>query len=129
MKKDLTKQLAKKYPKLFHYYLNPSRTRYPIGLGLECGEGWYQIIDEALEKLSKIDEVVLFQIKEKFGGLRIYVGDKPSEHNKEIGDIIHAAEEKAWKTCEYCGKPGKTKGGGWILTLCDECEEKRKARK
>jgi len=129
MKDELEKEFTDKYPKLFKHHRNvcgerESKAIPPIWFGLECADGWYSILAEAFEKLSKFD-VEIFQVKEKFGGLRIYVDDKPLEYAKEIGDIIHAAEEKAWDTCEYCGKPGERRGGGWLKTLCDECEGKR----
>jgi len=125
MKKETEKEFTDKYPKLFKHHRNVHGEREvrsvpPIWFGMECGDGWYTILAEAFEKLSKLD-VTLFQVKEKFGGLRIYLDD----HNKEADKIIDEAEEKAWKTCEHCGAPGKQRVGGWILTLCDECCKKR----
>jgi uncharacterized Zn finger protein (UPF0148 family) len=31
-------------------------------------------------------------------------------------------------TCEECGNPGRSRDGGWIRTLCDNCQEGRKTR-
>lgn len=62
------------------------------------------------------------QIKEKFGELRVYM----SYYNEEIEKFINEAEELSRKTCERCGAPGEQKGGGWIVTLCDECDKKTK---
>jgi hypothetical protein len=28
-------------------------------------------------------------------------------------------------TCESCGNPGKSKGGGWVRTICEPCEDQR----
>lgn len=63
-----------------------------------------------------IEQLVATQIKEKFGGLRFYCdgGDEFTE------GLIQMAEMMADCTCEVCGKPGSTRGGGWIKTLCDE---------
>jgi hypothetical protein len=71
-----------------------------------------------------IEQVVVEQIKEKFGGLRFYYqgGDDT------IQGMVRMAEAWADRSCEECGKPGKSRGGGWIKTLCDEHEEQRQAR-
>lgn len=49
---------------------------HPIAYGFECGDGWFQIIDECLTSiLSVLGEKDIFevtQIKEKLGTLRIY---------------------------------------------------------
>ena len=61
------------------------------------------------------------QVKEKFAGLRFYM----TYYVEEIEKLIGEAEEKSFKTCEKCGNPGKLREGGWLVTLCDECEKKR----
>lgn len=91
----------------------------------ECGPGWHPLIKEALTKLEALnsaDQAVL-QVKEKFGGLRIYL----SVHNDETDAIIRAAELEASRTCEECGAQEQVelRGGGWLKNLCDVCEEKR----
>jgi hypothetical protein len=95
--------------------------------------------DEAIEEYVKKDlenklfrqpfrEVVtqlqFTQIKEKFGTLRAYSigGDEYCQ------GIISMATSMSAITCEECGMPGKQKGAGWILTLCETCEEARKTR-
>lgn len=42
---------------------------------------------------------------------------------EEIDDIISEAEMKSYKTCEYCGRAGTRRGGGWVRVLCDHCEK------
>ena len=63
-----------------------------------------------------IEQVVVSQIKEKFGTLRFYY------HGGD--DYIHGleamAESMSAVICEECGKPGKLRSGGWVRTLCDE---------
>lgn len=59
----------------------------------------------------------VLQIKEKFGGLRIYV----SQETPESLALIKDAEQRASKTCEYCGKPGELVNNGWAKTLCPTC--------
>jgi len=90
----------------------------------------YRDIDEQIEKtLEKglrpvpdtIPQVVVTQVKEKFGTLRFYY-----EAGDDIIDgMVRMAEGMSSCTCEECGKPGKTVGGGWIRTLCDEHAEAR----
>lgn len=61
------------------------------------------------------------QIKEKFGGLRIYL----SWEDDYIYGIINMAEAMAARTCEVCGDHGELRGGSWFKTLCDEHHEER----
>ena len=62
-------------------------------------------------------KTVAIQIKEKFGGLRLYYeGSDPY-----IDGLIAMAEATSFKTCEQCGKEGKRRTkGGYIYTSCDE---------
>ena len=45
---------------------------------------------------------------------------------EQLSDIIDIAELQSYTTCETCGTPGKRRGGSWIKTLCDSCNEKNK---
>ena len=87
------------------------------------GRGWWPLVVEASEFLSSPSRsAAIVQVKEKFGGLRIYVDGG----NKEIWDYLLALEDRSLQTCETCGKPGRLRDNrGWWLTLCDICEEKR----
>lgn len=83
----------------------------------ECGDGWADIVDRLITDLKKLGwNGNIHQIKEKFGGLRFYIGSG----NDKIFDRITEAENESFETCSTCGKPGKpsTWGGWWILTLC-----------
>lgn len=62
------------------------------------------------------------QIKEKFGGLRVYTNFIPSP---ELRGAISVAEITSYTVCEFCGAPGEERPGGWVKTLCDSCEENR----
>lgn len=73
-----------------------------------------------------IPQVTLDQVKEKFGTLRFYY----SGGDEYISGMVTMAEAMSGTTCESCGNPGERKGGGWVHTYCDPCEEKRElARK
>jgi hypothetical protein len=122
MKKELEMELVKKYPKLYSQYGGDMRQTC-MAWGMSCGDGWYNIIDELSAKLEPFG-IVAAQVKEKFGGLRFYIEATPAEHFEEVHKLIQEAEVKSFETCEECGKPGERRGGGWIKTLCDECDKK-----
>ena len=88
--------------------------------GFECGNGWFNLIYELSDKISKLDpNCKAVQVKEKFGGLRFYTGAT----TKEVYDLISEYESKSYKTCEDCGdtKTAKRRSTGWIYTLCNKC--------
>jgi hypothetical protein len=106
--------------------------------GIECENGWFDLLDETFSKIQKhLDEnqnleFDIEQIKEKYGTLSIYYhgGDDFIER------VIRDAEKKSSTICEVCGKPGKlcsrgfdieydkgkfykvSNGKGWLKTLC-----------
>ena len=80
------------------------------------GKGWGKLVGELIDDLFKLGwDGELHQIKEKFGGLRFYIGGGTDE----VWDRIHEAEEASLRVCEDCGAPGSTTNHGWIRTLCD----------
>lgn len=95
----------------------------------EVGEGWHPILARLHEQVvTLVPDYTVFQVKEKFGGLRVGLSldpdlDKnlPSEVTSKVWDLCEAAEEESLRTCEYCGKAGKALGAGWIKTLCPRC--------
>jgi len=124
--------LIKKHYILQVRRINPLRTSgEPFspyeGFGIECGSGWYDLLDELCgrierelngEELDIRKAFTITQIKEKFGGLRFYVGSATDR----IYDIISDYEEKSFKVCEMCGTVGEAYDiRGWISTLCRKC--------
>jgi len=100
--------------------------------GFDVGGGWEPLIRELSQNLEFLNEntpvhVEAVQVKEKFGTLRFYVDG--IEGGKFWADIVWAlidwAEAQSAWTCEVCGEWGKRRDGGWIVTLCDKCEEER----
>lgn len=94
--------------------------------GFECGEGWYPLLEDMLSKMDKLeDKPNIVQIKEKFGGLRVYY-DCDGECSP-IEQLVNEAEKIADNTCESCGaspaknRPSKT---GWLRTICEPCNTK-----
>lgn len=127
---------------------HPEMFSKPYG-GIAVGPGWWPILEGLCREIDNytkwrnntraallqdnpynhpipdfIEQVVVEQIKEKFGGLRFYYlgGDE------KIEGMVRMAECWAIHACEECGKPGKSRNGGWIKTLCDEHEAERQAR-
>ncbi len=92
--------------------------REPDVLELISGmNGWRDIITSLVDDLFEMGwDGHLLQIKEKFGGLRFYIG----EGTDEMFDRISEAENQSFKTCMKCGRPGNPTDTGWILTLCEE---------
>lgn len=89
------------------------------------GEGWRPIVKKACADLELLGYIIL-QVKEKFGGLRLYFAC-PDHMDWEDGDeIVRHAEEACWKTCEVCGQDGKQRDLSWIKTLCDRHYDERK---
>jgi len=85
-------------------------------------DGWLQLIHDCIAELLEANwNKHILQIKEKFGGLRFYIGSG----SEEIFNIIIKYEELSWTTCEVCGEQGILRndcgwqGNKWYKTLCD----------
>lgn len=103
--------------------------------GFAIGKGWYPIIEQLSSVIqSHIDhkhkrgeecpQVIVQQVKEKFGTLRFYYdgGDD------FISGAVWLAENMTGHLCEECGGLGTRRSGGWIRTLCDKHEAERQER-
>lgn len=117
----LPQEFFDEYPRCFpKRELFGRATRTPR-CGAGCGEGWWPILHRLCAELANLDlpdGFAIEQIKEKFGGLRVYV----SQYNDGIDAAIRAAESDAWRTCETCGEPGKLRNEGWAKVRCDKCQ-------
>jgi hypothetical protein len=91
----------------------------------ECDEGWMPLIYEFLQKLedlyrengADVNELIFYQIKEKYGGLVIYLGN----YIDGVSDLVTEYEYKSLHICEICGESGKLSArGGWYKTLCEK---------
>ena len=93
-------------------------------IGSHCPTGWVPIVEEAFEKLAKLDSwdpKKVAQVKQKLGTLRIYLDFR----NEEVDTILREAEDKAQRTCEFCAEPGKSGViKGYLCVVCDTCESK-----
>jgi hypothetical protein len=123
------KRLEETYPKMFSQ---------PYG-GVAVSQGWWPIIESLCTNIQShtdwwnknretrpvVEQVVVEQIKEKFGGLRFYY----SGGDDTVAGMVRMAEAWADTACEECGGIGKRRDGGWIRTLCDVHEAEYQARK
>jgi hypothetical protein len=112
----------------------PDMFSQPYG-GFAVGLGWWPIIESLCGNIQHylnwknkesevVAQVVVTQIKEKFGGLRFYYNGG----DDTIDGMVRMAESWASNACEECGAPGQSRGGGWIKTLCDEHDAERQAQ-
>lgn len=130
MNEALARDLYLKYPKIL---INEQGHE----VGLEVGDGWYDILDILCAEIQRhidwkncegtyashkahrrdtetVPQLVAVQVKEKFAALRFYSmgGDEKTE------GLVSMAEAMSSRSCEVCGSPGKLTRGGWIRTLC-----------
>lgn len=77
-----------------------------------CPPGWNNLVCDALDQIFALpfaSEIQIYQIKEKFGTLRIYFGieDGDGEHPHPkmpvVDLIVREAEKRAGDTCQKCG--------------------------
>jgi len=144
MDQTLQNTLYEKYPNLFSNRLKSPRES-PMSFGIECGNGWYELISSVCWRIFQHEKniseririrteagkpndqsdldyipVKFSQIKEKYGGLTIYY----SGGDDYVDGVVSMAGEYSYKVCEVCGNSGKPNKGGWIVTLCDNCRNK-----
>ena len=113
-----TEALVTGFPDLYADYNRPM-IQTCMCWGFECGDGWFDLIDELSAKIEPLGAVAT-QVKEKYGTLRFYA-HAPTKTANEVFDLVDEAEAKSATICELCGKPGETLGGGWLKTRCEEC--------
>lgn len=123
MKKELEAKLVERFPGFFaDMYGDPMQTC--MAFGCECDEGWYDLLFRLCEDIEKAEpeEFKLLQVKEKFGGLRVYYHGG----NEVVHKLVSAAENESYEICERCGiRENVTSEGSWIFTLCQECRTKK----
>lgn len=159
MRKELQDMLAAKYPFMERNPLkNPKVIDDLYGaFGMEFGDGWYQLMDDLCQEIADAFQaegqevnIVIDQIKEKYGSLRFYyhferepipihafdilgpkgvsgarIMPKGNSLSNKIAEIVSRYESKSKKVCEICGRDGVLRNElPWIRTLCDECFSK-----
>lgn len=125
MTPELDAQLCERYPKMM-VNRNKSMMETTMYWGFECGDGWFNIIDQLMDNIQHhidwrnrkgevVAQVTVDQVKEKFGTLRFYY----TGGDDYVRGLVSMAESMSGVTCESCGNPGKSTGGGWIKTVCE----------
>lgn len=122
MSPELDNALCEKFPLIFAER-NGSMTTTAMCWGFDVGDGWHSLIDVLCEEVQRETDqqgalqVVATQVKEKYGGLRFYVG---AATDRQMA-MIDLAEALSYRTCEECGAPGAlvSNEGGWLATRCD----------
>lgn len=97
------------------------------------GAGWRPLLESLNWQLmeavggERASELKVLQIKEKFGGLRVYLDSSafPEETQNVVFRLIALVENLSFSICELCGAPGTTRTPnnslyGWRKTLCPE---------
>ena len=143
MSPELEHELVTKYPNIFHDYAG-DRENNLMAFGMECGDGWYDIIDNLCHVIqSEVDFVnehysVSFrceavQVKEKYGTLRFYIhffyGEKLSDEQMDrvnmSMNIIHGAitmaERMSSRSCGTCGAKSTLSDDIFPKNECDGC--------
>lgn len=101
----------------------------PVCGPIAVGDGWRSLVEAGYTVVSRQSCLRVAQVKEKFGTLRFYV-----DHDYECEDcsvmdewriVEQVLELSSNKTCEVCGRYGRSRSGGWVKTLCDEHHEER----
>lgn len=109
--------------------------------GFAISAGWWPIVEKLCDNIQShlkhrnglatqypdqhnpVEQVVVDQIKEKFGGLRFYY----SGGDDTIHGMVRMAEAWAANSCEECGNVGTRQGEGWVRTLCSFHNAEREA--
>lgn len=148
MREDLDEALVRDFPNLYADRFGDMH-HTAMCWGFDCGDGWEPIIRRLSEKLEAMivalpepQEVPAHdgkfghceaytpqkprasQVKEKFGGLVMYL----TRGTDEMYTVIDEAERESLNVCEDCGSKTNvsTKGKSWIRTLCSSCRKEQK---
>lgn len=130
-KPESLNDLIAKYPKIF---VLMKEFFYRISSDLPIG--WVPIIDTLCKSLqSRTDNVTMYtrgeelhppqvivtQIKEKYGRLCFYTENSDDEMN----GMIDMAKDMCWNVCEFCGSNSDIiTTEGWISRICKICHNK-----
>lgn len=130
MDKKLEKKLMDEFPFMeFKSLYTGEKTGVPVSCS--CSDGWYKLIHDLCKEIEELykknnrdsDEIIVQQVKEKYGGLRFYC----TNYIDGVKDIVSKYEDLSCETCEICGREGHSVClHGWYMTLCDSCEKKDK---
>jgi uncharacterized protein with HEPN domain len=127
MSPEHTRELIERYPGLYrHADDKPVPTSEPFAReGFACGDGWFTLIERLSLKLAEDPNLVVSQVKEKFGRLVVYFDDSElasPEVEAATDAALDQATEESKRTCELCGNPGTiTQHKEWYSARCEPC--------
>ena len=120
-------ELVERYPGLYrHADDKPVSSCEPFASeGFAVGDGWFRIIDRLSAKLAVDPNLVVSQLKQKNGLLRVYfdLGELASRKIEAMTDAaLREACEESRRICEVCGVRGVYRERGErIGVLCEPC--------
>lgn len=96
-----------------------------FGKSIDCENGWNDLICKMHGEIVEIDpDYGIYQIKEKFGTLRVYFKASGPDKAEKILSIVRRYERASALTCEKTGKPGQLmEKSGQYKTLHDSFQE------
>lgn len=138
MKLELEDKIVRRFPNLYADYGDNSSFAV---FGMECFDGWFDLIWQMSEELEKYP-IKVSQLKNKFSTIRTYVEPIDEEYGWEDDDfektfeITQRYEKLSESVCEYCGDLATGFSTGYISPRCEEhlntfktIEEMREASK
>lgn len=95
----------------------------------ECPDGWQETAKK-VEAVLLAEGIQVRQMKEKFGGLRVY-WDCPDEwleldeetyldKSEQVECLIDIADWVCQSRCMVCGEQGILRNASWVSVLCEE---------
>lgn len=83
--------------------------------------GWLELVEEIHEHLLPNPNYRIWQVKEKFGGLRFYAYGLTEKERV----FVHAKEKESTSICQQCGSRENVNlyNKGPRMTLCASCEK------
>lgn len=116
--RDFEKKMFERYPVMFSEYVQR--------VGFSCGDGWNLVLERLFNAMSTdTPPITINQVKEKFGGLRVYYSGGSTLSTK----ALRFAEETAAGLCEVCGKSGFIRDDlSWLRVLCNKHHEEKASK-
>jgi len=141
MNVKLEKKLFKKYPKLFRQKDLPM-SQTAMCWGLQCSDGWYDLIDKVCEYLQNMinwnnwPQVEFTTVKEKLAGLRLYwtmklKTEEEFKKSKKLKKKFKTFNEYIkWANEKFEFVDGVISLAEWLsYSICEFCGERGKRRR
>lgn len=98
---------------------------------ISVAEGWLDLVYDLHEMLVYISpDYKIYQIKQKFGGLRFYAEYSPKYDEVNVDlmrrifeTLVSFAEQRSRNICETCGNLGRIQGKSYMFVGCEDHTE------